>query len=161
MKTVSFFLFLVLVLVSAGAVLGPAFLTGPFRAQTEADIELGYLVSRWAPSVALGALLAGLGLTALLWRRSAGLKTKLTATLGCLILGAFSYLSRQTVAERNFSALPEVVRIPVADSTHVLPNDLVLGVTYKGEAAAYPVPIIGYHHIVNDRLGPEPFVVTY
>lgn len=161
MKQVGVFLFVIVVLVSAGAVWGPSYLTGPFRAQTDADIELSYRVSQWTPSVALVALLVGVGLAVFIWRRSAGPKTKLGLALGCLVLGAFSYLSRQTVAERTFSALPDVVRVPVADSSHVLPNDLVLGVTHAGAAAAYPVPIIAYHHIVNDRLGKEPFVVTY
>ncbi len=44
---------------------------------------------------------------------------------------------------------------------HVQPEDLVLGVKLGDETAAYPIPIVGYHHIVNDRLAGEPFVVTY
>jgi len=44
---------------------------------------------------------------------------------------------------------------------HVTAEVLVLGVTSGAESAAYPVPIIAYHHIVNDRLADEPFVVTY
>lgn len=161
MRHVVTLVFLILVLVSAGAVLGPMYLTGPFHAQTAADLELGYRISQWAPSVTLAALLAGVILAVAMWRRSTGSIAKLGVVLGCVALGACSYLSRQTFAERQFAALPEVVRIPIANSSHVLANDLVLGVTDASEAAAYPVPIVGYHHIVNDQIAQEPFVVTY
>ena len=60
-----------------------------------------------------------------------------------------------------FEALPEVARVPVHDALHVQPDDLVIGVTAGGESAAYPVPIAAYHHLVNDRLADEPFVVSY
>jgi len=38
---------------------------------------------------------------------------------------------------------------------------LVIGVTINGEAKAYPVEIIGYHHQVQDTVGGEPVMVTY
>lgn len=37
----------------------------------------------------------------------------------------------------------------------------VLGVVINGEARAYPLPIMWWHEIVNDRLRGEPVVVTY
>jgi hypothetical protein len=40
-------------------------------------------------------------------------------------------------------------------------NKLVIGVVIKGEAKAYPVEIIGYHHQVVDTVGSEPVMVTY
>jgi hypothetical protein len=161
MKHVATLFFVIVVVASAIAAIGPVVLTGPFRAQTAADLDLAYKMSQWAPGVTLAALIVGVILAAAIWRGSAGLKTKLGIVLGCMVLGIGSYLSRQSFAERTFAALPEVVRIPVAESSHVLPNDLVLGVTQGSEAAAYPIPIIGYHHIVNDELGEEPYVVTY
>ena len=40
-------------------------------------------------------------------------------------------------------------------------NKLVIGVALHGEAKAYPIEIIGYHHQVKDTLGNEPVMVTY
>ena len=41
------------------------------------------------------------------------------------------------------------------------PNDLVLAVSADGDAAAYPIRQMAYHHLVNDRIGRTPAVVTY
>jgi hypothetical protein len=38
---------------------------------------------------------------------------------------------------------------------------LVIGVVVNGQAKAYPVEIIGYHHQVVDTVGGEPVMVTY
>ncbi|MEX2469755.1 MAG: DUF3179 domain-containing protein, partial [Pseudohongiellaceae bacterium] len=40
-------------------------------------------------------------------------------------------------------------------------SDRVLGVEINGEARAYPVRILDWHEIVNDRLGDQYFAVTY
>ena len=40
-------------------------------------------------------------------------------------------------------------------------NKLVIGVSLHGEAKAYPIEIIGYHHQVKDTVGNEPVMVTY
>ncbi|MBK9016230.1 MAG: DUF3179 domain-containing protein [Saprospiraceae bacterium] len=38
---------------------------------------------------------------------------------------------------------------------------LVLGVEYAGEAKAYPIQFLGYHHQVPDTIGGKPIIVTY
>ena len=38
---------------------------------------------------------------------------------------------------------------------------LIIGVAINGQAKAYPVEIIGYHHQVQDTVGTEPVMVTY
>lgn len=40
-------------------------------------------------------------------------------------------------------------------------GDLVIGVSINGEAKAYPIEVIGYHHQVADTVGGEPVMVTY
>ncbi|MBK7554517.1 MAG: DUF3179 domain-containing protein [Flavobacteriales bacterium] len=39
--------------------------------------------------------------------------------------------------------------------------DLVLSVAHNGDARAYPIELIGYHHQVTDTIGGEPVLVTY
>lgn len=39
--------------------------------------------------------------------------------------------------------------------------DRVVGVTLKGQARAYPIAILNWHEIVNDRIGDQRFAVTY
>lgn len=38
---------------------------------------------------------------------------------------------------------------------------LIIGVNRNGEAKAYPIEIIGYHHQVRDTVGGEPLMITY
>jgi hypothetical protein len=40
-------------------------------------------------------------------------------------------------------------------------TDRILGVVIDGTARAYPIRILNYHEIVNDRIGSTRFVVTY
>jgi hypothetical protein len=40
-------------------------------------------------------------------------------------------------------------------------NKLVIGIVINGEAKAYPIQIIGYHHQVMDTIGNTPVMVTY
>ena len=40
-------------------------------------------------------------------------------------------------------------------------TDRVLGITRNGVSKAYPVAILNWHEIVNDRIGNEPIVVTF
>ena len=44
---------------------------------------------------------------------------------------------------------------------NVRPDDRVLGLAHRGIARAYPIDIMNWHEIVNDRYGDEPVVVTY
>jgi len=46
-----------------------------------------------------------------------------------------------------------------ADTTNK--NKLIIGITIGGEAKAYPIEIIGYHHQVRDTLGKQPVMITY
>ena len=41
------------------------------------------------------------------------------------------------------------------------PDEFVLGVFGEGEARMYPTSTLRMHHVVNDRLAGEPFVVTF
>ena len=50
----------------------------------------------------------------------------------------------------------------VTASTDTTNKDkLVIGVAINGEAKAYPIQIIGYHHQVMDTIGNTPVMVTY
>jgi hypothetical protein len=40
-------------------------------------------------------------------------------------------------------------------------NKLVIGVSFNGEAKAYPIQLIGYHHQVRDTVGNTPLMITY
>ena len=41
------------------------------------------------------------------------------------------------------------------------PGDKVIGVSMGGEARAYPVRILNYHELANDRIGDTPLLVSW
>lgn len=46
-------------------------------------------------------------------------------------------------------------------SANITNDSWVLGVRSKGEARAYPLDMMWYHHIANDTVGGVPWLVTY
>ena len=54
---------------------------------------------------------------------------------------------------------PEFVSAEDADSLR--PKDTVLGVSLNGAAKAYPIRILNWHELVNDRIGARPVLVTW
>jgi len=46
-------------------------------------------------------------------------------------------------------------------STWLNDDDFILGVVVNGHARAYPVRILNWHEIINDRIGKKRFVITY
>lgn len=56
---------------------------------------------------------------------------------------------------------PQNKTFAAAATNQVAADKLVLGIYLNGEAKAYPVQIIGYHHQVRDTVGGIPVMVTY
>jgi len=48
-----------------------------------------------------------------------------------------------------------------AAAAKLAPGDRILGVALNGEAKAYPVRILNWHEVVNDKVGGAPVAVTY
>ena len=51
--------------------------------------------------------------------------------------------------------------VPGRDARFLKPDDEVFGVKLDGKARAYPITMIGYHHVANDSIGRYPLAVTY
>jgi hypothetical protein len=48
-----------------------------------------------------------------------------------------------------------------AEQADLRADELVMGVEIEGEARAYPVGFLRFREMVNDRIGPIPFLVTW
>jgi hypothetical protein len=72
-----------------------------------------------------------------------------------------TYLTLEDGGMSNFKPLtdPEFVGSDQAD--FLVDSDIVLGISHGDEHRAYPVRQIWYHHVVNDRIGGQPYLVTY
>ncbi|MCH7567433.1 MAG: DUF3179 domain-containing protein [Nitrospirae bacterium] len=61
----------------------------------------------------------------------------------------------------SFVVLDDPAVIPGTQATWLDPEELILGVSVGGEARAYPISQMAYHHIANDQIDGEPYLVTY
>lgn len=58
-------------------------------------------------------------------------------------------------------AIDNPVFIKAPDAKNIRDNECVLGITRNGVSKAYPINIMNYHEIVNDRFDDEAIAVTY
>lgn len=152
-------LFLLILAVAAMLAL-PMWLIRPFAPQTPDGVALAFALRRWAPMGTVLALVAGLALTVWLWRGGRWWSRAL-AVLALVPLGIGVAQSRQNMFEKMFLPLGQAASAPIAEASWVADGDPVLAVTVNGDAAAYPVRQVSYHHIVEDTVGGVPVAVTY
>jgi hypothetical protein len=82
--------------------------------------------------------------------------------LSVTILGyvfVFILFNYRFEADKIFYQPANKAFIPAAQSLDK--SKLVIGVVINGEAKAYPIQLIGYHHQVMDTVGNEPVIITY
>jgi Protein of unknown function (DUF3179) len=85
---------------------------------------------------------------------------KLTLSLALFAyIPLFTVLNFRLAADRKF--LQPTTKSFIASTESVDKSKLVIGVVINGEAKAYPIQLIGYHHQVVDTIGGEPVIVTY
>lgn len=158
-KLVWLLLFALVVAVVA-IVLTPVFLIMPFKAQTARIMEVSYLMRRWSPLLTIVATLAILTLTIGLWLSGRWWSRIILVILLLPALGA-TWLARQNHFEWMFNPLPNAAYAKAADATFVDDKDRVMAVTIGSESVAYPIRLMGYHHLVGDTVGGVPIVATY
>jgi hypothetical protein len=72
-----------------------------------------------------------------------------------------TWFARQNHFEWMFNPLPNAAFANISEAGFVADGDMVLAVELNGDAAAYPVRQIAYHHVVQDTIGGIPVLVTY
>jgi hypothetical protein len=78
-----------------------------------------------------------------------------TITIGVAYLFNF-----QMTAEKMFEQPSKVVLLPKFEN-RVAKDRLVIGIENNGEAKAYPISFLAYHHQVQDTVGGKAVIVTY
>ena len=138
----------------------PAFVIVPFKAQTAAGVEWSYWLRRHSPAATAVATLLFLSICVALWRgaRWPG-RLAMAALLAPLV--AVAWFARQNHFEWMFKPLPNADYARIVEADFVLDSDMVMAVEINGEAVAYPVRQIAYHHVINDVVGGKPITATY
>ncbi len=82
---------------------------------------------------------------------------------GLLVLfcGFLTFVMTQFVKAEVMFQEPTQLIFKDAGSNDISKESLVIGVEHEGEAKAYPINLIAYHHKVQDTIGSLPMLVTY
>jgi uncharacterized BrkB/YihY/UPF0761 family membrane protein len=148
-------------LVSLVIVVLPVWIIQPFRPQSGRGLEVSYALRRWSPIVTLIALLAGMSLVFWLWRRSRRWWLRAILLIVLVPLLASTWFARQNHFEWMFNPLTNAAYAKANEAGFMADSDIVMAVESNGEAAAYPVRLMAYHHVVQDVVGGTPLVATY
>src|SRR6185436_17744992 len=120
------------------------------------SIDTAYFLYKWRWIFrGLFAALIFIGLFRSQWKR----KWVLFFTIA--ILAAVIYMANFVMAADHMFYQPKKLLLVSAAQNKVDSNRLVLGVANNGEAKAYPIQFLGYHHQVQDTIGGRPVIVTY
>jgi hypothetical protein len=87
--------------------------------------------------------------------------SKVLPVVAVLVVGGLFYMTNFTMAADTMFYQPSVVAVKALAENRVDRERLVLGVAHNGEARAYPIQFLGYHHQVRDSVGGKPIMVTY
>ena len=77
------------------------------------------------------------------------------------LLAGVIYMTNFKMAADHMFYQPENLLLVNAAKNKVDSQRLVIGVINNGEAKAYPIQFLGYHHQVRDSVGGKPLIVTY
>jgi hypothetical protein len=77
-----------------------------------------------------------------------------------LYISVFFYFNFRLQADKIFHQ-PVNKSFTLASSSEMEKSKLIIGIVINGQAKAYPIQLIGYHHQVMDTIGKTPVMITY
>ena len=163
-----------LFLVSAGVAIGfffvPAFIIRPFTHQSPAGLAAAMALRQRAPWATLVAALVCLPLACILWRGASVWRGANVWRRVALVAIMVPVLFSTVMARVNYFLFMfhpvDAPQFETAEASRLDSGDMVMAVRFGGDARAYPISEMAYHHIVNDVVGDSPglatpIVVTY
>jgi hypothetical protein len=138
----------------------PIYVIRPFRHQGAGELAWALTVTRFRPAItvisALTAVLAAIGcwrVQPLKWKRA-------LSAAGAALVVVLAFLARVNIYELMFH--PDVhPSFSAARDVKLDGAEKVVAVRIGGEARAYPIRGMSYHHVVNDVVGGVAIVATY
>jgi hypothetical protein len=112
---------------------------------------------RWRLRAIFGALLLAGAIPT--WRLAARRRWLVLASL--VLVAALAYVVNFRMAADQMFRQPGALDMRPAAQNKVAGDRLVVGVALNGEARAYPLQFIGYHHQVRDTVGGQLVLVSY
>jgi uncharacterized protein DUF3179 len=151
--------FVAFVIAGVGLFMVPAFIIRPFKYQSPTALHVALVFRQLAGTGTIVAACAVFTLMWLLWGRARLFQRIAMVLAGLLVLGAAT-MARLNYFEWMFHPVAQPGFLK-ADDVKLDASEMVLALDFNGEARAYPIREMAYHHIVNDEVGGVPVAVTY
>lgn len=121
------------------------------------DVAYALYQWRWSVRVVCGVLIAVSALPA--WRAAGRRNWLIPAALA--VVGIVTYLFNFRLSADQMFREPTTLAMTPAAGNRVASDRLVVGIEINGDARAYPLQFIGYHHQVRDTVGGQEVLVSY
>ena len=121
------------------------------------DVAYALYQWRWSVRVVCGVLIAVSALPA--WRAAGRRNWLIPAALA--VVGIVTYLFNFRLSADQMFREPTTLAMTPAAGNRVASDRLVVGIELNGDARAYPLQFIGYHHQVRDTVGGQEVLVSY
>jgi hypothetical protein len=137
----------------------PIYVIRPFRHQGARELAVALAVSRFRPAITVVAAIAAV-LAAIGYWRARGAEVEAGFDGGGAALVVVRVLARVNVYELMFHPIQKPA-FQAAREVKLDGAEKVIAVRTGGEARAYPIRSMSYHHVVNDVVGGAAIVATY
>ena len=144
---------------AVGLLFIPAFIIRPFSHQAPDALLVAMALRQRAPLGTVIAALACFGFASALWKTIGWLRRSLLV-LTLLVVTFSGVMAQQNYFEWMFHPIDGAQFVAQAQSK-VDTKEMILAVKLGGEARAYPISQMAYHHVLNDLVAGAPIAVTY
>jgi uncharacterized BrkB/YihY/UPF0761 family membrane protein len=150
----------VCLIASLAALVYPMLVIQPFRAQGARELHAALVVMQIRPWLTVISAL-GAGIAALMyWRSGPRIWKRLLFAFGAVLTALLAVLARVNIFELMFHPV-ERPSFAASSATKLDAKEKLIAVRIRGQARAYPVRSISYHHVVNDVVHGAAIVATY
>jgi len=120
------------------------------------SIDVAYFLYtwRWLFRILFGLMII-IGLFKFNWKR------KWLLLIPIVLLAIVVYEANFVMAADHMFYQPKKLLMVNAGANKVDSQRLVIGVVLNGDAKAYPIRYLGFHHQVQDTVGGKPLIITY
>lgn len=123
------------------------------------SIDIAYWLHSWRWT--LRAVFVAIAAVGVLGALRGGRSRKIIVPLALAFTGIAAYGGNVTMSADRIFIAPTTLDMQPPERNKVEMARLVVGVEINGEARAYPVQFIGYHHQVRDVVAGQPVLVTF
>ena len=147
-------------IVSLFCVMYPVYVIRPFRAQGERELAAALAVTRFRPVITVISAVIALLTAAWYWRVQPKKWPRVLVSGGALTACLLAIMARVNVYELMFHPVNRP-SFAAAEKVKLDQDEKVITVNLDGQARAYPIRSLSYHHVVNDVIDDKAIVATY